>query len=152
MVMSGITESRCFVFLDDIVVYEKSLADHDEIRQVFDRIRESNLRLKPEKCEFLRKEFSYMRHVISEKAVLPYKTKKKATGEFPTPQTVKKLKHFLGLMSYYRHFRPRFSTLASRLHKLLKKFTRHDLTDEQEHAFRGLKNKLISPPILRYPK
>ena len=49
MVLSGLTGSRCFVFLDD--VYAKSLADHDtEIRQVFDRLRGSNLKLKPEKC------------------------------------------------------------------------------------------------------
>jgi hypothetical protein len=71
--------------------------------------------------------------------------------EFPTPQTVKKLKSFLGLMSYYRRFIPGFSRLASPLHKLLKKGARYEWANEQEHAFRSLKNKLISPPILRYP-
>jgi hypothetical protein len=41
-----------FVFFNDIVVYAKSLADHGaEIRQVFDRRRESNVKFKPEKCE-----------------------------------------------------------------------------------------------------
>ena len=85
MVLSGLTGSRCFVFLDD-VVYAKSLADHDtEIRQVFDRLRGSNLKLKPEKCEFLRKEISYLGHVISENGVLQDKTKTKVGEEFPTP-------------------------------------------------------------------
>jgi len=54
-------------------------------------------------------------------------------------------------MSYYRRFIPGFSELASPLHKLLKKDARYEWTSEQERAFRGLKNKLISPPILRYP-
>jgi hypothetical protein len=50
VVLSGLTGSRCFVFLDDIVVYAKSLAQHDaKIRQVFDRIWGSNLKLKPGK-------------------------------------------------------------------------------------------------------
>ena len=71
--------------------------------------------------------------------------------EFPTPQTVKQLKSFLGLMSYYRRFIPGFSGLASPLHKLLKKDARYEWTNDQAQAFRGLKNKLISPPILRYP-
>jgi len=118
---------------------------------VFDRLRESNLKLKPEKCEFLRKEVSYLGHVISENGVLPDKTKTKVTEEFPTPQTVKQLKSFLGLMSYYRRFNPGFSGLASPLHKRLKKDARYERSNEQEHAFRGLKNKLISRPILRYP-
>ena len=71
--------------------------------------------------------------------------------EFPTPQTVKQLKSFLGLMSYHRRFVPGFSGLAYPLHKLLKKDARYEWTNEQEHAFRVLRNKLISPPILRYP-
>jgi hypothetical protein len=76
VVLSGLTGSRCFVFLDDIVVYAKSLAQHDaKIRQVFDRIRGSNLKLKQEKCEFLQKEVSYLGHVISEDGVLPDKAK-----------------------------------------------------------------------------
>jgi hypothetical protein len=69
------------------VVYAKSLADHDtKIRQVFNRLRESNLKLKPEKCEFLRKEVSYLGHIILENGVLPDKTKTKVVEEFPTPK------------------------------------------------------------------
>jgi len=48
VVLSGRTASRCFVFLDDIVVYDKSLADDANIRQVFDRLRDSDLKLTPE--------------------------------------------------------------------------------------------------------
>jgi hypothetical protein len=152
MVLSDLTESRCFVFLDDIGVYAKSLADHDtKIRQVFDRLRDSNLKLKPKKCKFLRKEVSYLGHVILENGVLPDKTKTKVVEEFPTPQTVKQLISFLGLMSYYRRFIPAFSRLASPLHKLLKKDAKYEWTNEQEHAFRSLKTRLISHPILRYP-
>ena len=38
VVLSGLTGTRCFVFLDDIVVYARSLAEHDaKLREVFDR-------------------------------------------------------------------------------------------------------------------
>ena len=48
--MSVLTGSR-FVFLVDIV-HAKSLSDHDvKISLVFDRFTESNLKLKPEKCD-----------------------------------------------------------------------------------------------------
>jgi len=77
--------------------------------------------------------------------------KTKLIVELPTHQNVKQLKRFLGLMSYYRRFIPRFSTLASLFHDLLKKDAKYEWTDKQEQAFRGLKSRLISPPILRYP-
>jgi hypothetical protein len=85
VVLSGLTGTRCFVFRDDIVIYAKSLAENDaKIRQVFDRLRGSNLKLKSEKCEFLRKEVSYLGHIISENEYLPEKGKIKVKEEFPT--------------------------------------------------------------------
>jgi hypothetical protein len=72
VVLSGLTGSRCFVFLDDICVYAKSLSEHDtKLREVFDRLRENRLKLKAEKCQFLRKEVNYLGHVISERGVFP---------------------------------------------------------------------------------
>jgi hypothetical protein len=89
-------------------------------------------------------------HVISENGVLPDKITTKLIEEFPNTQTVKKLKTFLGFVSYYKRFIPIFSQLASPLHKILKRDNRYERTEEHEQAFRGLKSKMISPLILRY--
>ena len=64
---------------------------------------------------------------------------------------MKQLRSFLGLMSYYQRFVPRFSHIAAPLHKLLKKDAPYDWTINQEQAFQTLKEKLISPPVLKYP-
>ena len=64
-VLSGLTGTRCFVYLDDIVIYARSLAEHDvKLREVLDRLRTNKLKLQPEKCEFLQKEVSYLGHQI----------------------------------------------------------------------------------------
>jgi hypothetical protein len=53
IVLSGLTGARCFVFLDDIVIYAISLVDHDrKLRDVFRRLRKYNLKLQPDKFEF----------------------------------------------------------------------------------------------------
>ena len=71
-VLSGLTGTKCFVFLDNIVMYANSLVDHDrKLRDVFRRVRKYNLKLQPDKCEFLRKEVTFLRHTISEHAVEP---------------------------------------------------------------------------------
>ena len=45
-VLSGLTGTRCFVYLDDIVIYARSLADHNtKLREVLDRLRTCRLKL-----------------------------------------------------------------------------------------------------------
>ena len=52
-VLSGLTGIRCFVYLDDIVIYAKSLVENEtKLREVLGRLREHRLKLQPEKCEF----------------------------------------------------------------------------------------------------
>ncbi|KMQ85817.1 enzymatic polyprotein endonuclease reverse [Lasius niger] len=56
-VLKGIQELRCLVYLDDIVIYGSSLEDHNKrLAEVLRRLRENNLKLQSDKCEFLRKE------------------------------------------------------------------------------------------------
>jgi hypothetical protein len=71
-VLSGLTGTRCFVLLDDIVIYARSLSEHDtKLREVLGRVRRHNLKLQPDKCEFLRTEVSYLGHIITEEGVRP---------------------------------------------------------------------------------
>lgn len=69
-VLSGLTGTRCFVFLDDVVLYAWSLWEHNvKLREVLDRLRTYKLKLQPEKYQFLRKEVNYLGHVITEEGV-----------------------------------------------------------------------------------
>jgi len=55
-------------------------------------------------------------------------------------------------VGYYRKFIPQFSKIAAPLHKLLKKDAKYMWEESQEIAFRTLKQKLISQPILQCPE
>jgi hypothetical protein len=117
-VLSGLTGNRCFVFLEDIVIYANSLADHGrKLRDVFGRLRTHNLKLQLDKCEFLRKEVTFLGHKISE-----FDSRKiEAIRNFPVAKTAKQLKRFLGLAGYYRRFVPQFSKISASLLKVLRK-------------------------------
>ena len=54
------------------MIYAKDLEDHDKkVRRLFKQLKEANLSLLPEKCEFLFKEIAYLGHIISDKGVKP---------------------------------------------------------------------------------
>jgi hypothetical protein len=60
-VLMGINGIKAFVYLDDIIIYAKDLNDHSQkITEIFQRLRQYNLKLQPLKCEFLRKEINYL--------------------------------------------------------------------------------------------
>jgi hypothetical protein len=58
-VVSGIQGIKCLVYLDD--VFGENLRVHERLREVLERMRKYNLKLQPDKCEFLRKEGSLFR-------------------------------------------------------------------------------------------
>ena len=50
-VLRGLLWKKCLVYLDDIIVFSSTFEEHVErLGQVFDRLRQANLKLKPKKC------------------------------------------------------------------------------------------------------
>jgi len=61
-VLSGIQGIKCLVYLDDVIFGQNLETYNNRLREVFSRMRKQ--KLQPEKCEFLRKEVSYLGHVV----------------------------------------------------------------------------------------
>lgn len=151
-VLSGIQGIKCLVYMDDIVVFGENLKAHnDRLLEVLERMRKYNLKLQPDKCEFLRKEVSYLGHVIGSTGVRPDEKRVEAVKSYPVPKTTRELKGFLGLAGYYRRFIPNFSKIAKPLTELLKKNTPYVWDDRTEKAFNTLKELLTTQPLLQYP-
>lgn len=61
------------LYLDDITVYRMTFDEHlDNLSAILDRIQFVNLKLKPKKCNFLRREVRFLRHLISEEDIKTY--------------------------------------------------------------------------------
>lgn len=141
--LSGLQGLHCYVYLDDCIIYSHDLESHmSKLTLVFDRLRKFNLKLQPDKCEFLRREVAYLGHIITDKGVSPNPEKVKAVTEFPKPTNVKQIKSFLGLVGYYRRFIENFSKLTKPLTALLKKDVPFEWSSEQDTAFQILKKNL----------
>ncbi|MGH9619265.1 MAG: RNase H-like domain-containing protein [Bryobacteraceae bacterium] len=141
-----------FVFVDDILIYTKTEEEHEEmVRWVLGRLIANEYYAQPSKCEFFKRELSFLGHVISERGVDVQQHKVKAVQEWPTLQSKKDIKSFLGLTGYYRKFIPRYSAVAKPLSDLLKEDRKFDWGEEQRKAFDELKAALTNATFLAHP-
>lgn len=151
-VLTGLQGTELFVYLDDIVIYARSLSEHREkFEKLARRLRKANLKLQPSKCAFLQKEVAYLGHRISEDGVRPSVEKLQAVKQFPTPKNVREVREFLGLAGYYRRFIDSYSRISKPLTNLLKKDHGFDWDKDQERAFTTLRDALCKEPVLAYP-
>lgn len=151
-VLQDLQGKICLVYLDDIIVFSTSLQEHGEnIRKVFHKLREANLKVQLDKSEFLHKEIAFLGHIVTTDGVKPNPEKVRAIKEFPVPRTQKEIKGFLGLLGYYRKFIKDFAKLTKPLTECLKKGRKIDLNDRYIKAFQMCKNLLMNDPILQYP-
>ena len=151
------------VYLDDIIVYGVNMDEQIErLDTVFTRLREHNLKIKASKCVFFKDQVKYLGHIVSSKGVETDPTKVIAVAQWQPPKTLKELRSFLGMASYYRRFVNNFASIASPLHKLVgeagggKNKNKNapieiGWTAEHQKAFEMLKEKLVQSPTLAYP-
>ncbi len=71
---------------------------------------------------------------------------------WPVPIILKELRSFIGLAAYYRRFIRYFAEIAALLYRLLEKGATFIWTGECNTAFTTLKQKLMSAPVLAYPR
>ncbi|CAL5371561.1 unnamed protein product [Camellia sinensis] len=140
------------VYLDDIVIYSESLEDHlSHLRKVFSRLREHQLYVKKEKCEFAQREIKFLGHVICKGHVKMDNRKVHAITDWQAPSKVTELRSFLGLANYYRKFIEGYSKKAAPLTDLLKKDRPWKWDESCQAAFDKLKVAVASEPVLRLP-
>jgi hypothetical protein len=110
------------VFVDDILIYSKSLTEHlDHLNQVFSILNQHQLYLKKSKCSFAQQSLEYLGHIISHHGVSTDPKKTEAIASWPTPTDAKQLRSFLGLAGYYRKFIHGYGNISRPLTDLLKK-------------------------------
>lgn len=152
-VLRGIQWVESLLYMDDIITPGSTVQESlRRLENVFKRLLEANLKLKPSKCIFLQKSVNFLGHIVSEEGVHTCPDKIKAVRDWPTPVNAKQTRSFLGLASYYRKFVKGFADIARPLHKICEKKAKFVWSKECEEAFEKLKVALTQAPILAYPK
>lgn len=138
--------------MDDILIYSRNEEEHlEHLRLVLQCLRENKLYGKLSKCSFFEREIQYLGHTISGKGIAVDYSKVETIMTWPTPRSVKEVRNFMGLAGYYRRFVERFSQISNPITHLQKKAVKFEWTSECEKAFKELKHRLTTAPILKVP-
>lgn len=151
--LSGLSMFKILTYLDDIVIFSRSLEEHEkQLEMLLERLRRCNISLNLSKCSFAMKEVDFLGYSLNGDGVKPQKRLTDAIRNFPTPNTKKELKRFLGISNYYRDFIPMYADISSPLNALTSEKSDYLWTNECENAFVDLKSKLCSYPVLTFPR
>ena len=141
-VLRGITFA--FGYLDDILIFSPDNETHlKHLKEVFQRLREADLKLKASKCNFFKKHIQYLGHLVSGEGIEPLPEKLESLKDMPPPTNAKEVRQFLGLAGYYRKFVPKYADIARPLTNLTKQDVPYEWTNRCQQTFEFLKEMLL---------
>ena len=153
IVMEDLKNVICY--LDDTLVHSSSPRQHlQHLQDVFNRLRDHNLKLNPSKCEFLKQNIPYLGFMLSPQGITPDIDKVKIIKQLPPPDSPKKILSFIGMANYFRRHIKGFTFLAQQLTALTRKSAEWKggaLPPNALNAFEALKTALTSAPVMAYP-
>ncbi|GKC00700.1 putative reverse transcriptase domain-containing protein [Tanacetum coccineum] len=120
-------------------------------RTILDLLKKEKLYAKFSKCEFWLKEVQFLGHVVNRDGIHVDPSKVESVKNWKTPESSTEIRSFLGLAGYYQRFIENFSKIAKPLTLLTQKNKTYVWGDEQDEAFRILKEKLCNAPVLALP-
>ncbi len=142
-------------FIDDLlVVTHGDFQDHiDQLDLVMTKLEEAGLKCKIDKCFFAQPEMEYLGYIITTEGVKPNPKKVQAILDMQRPTNKTEVRHFVGMVQYYRDLWPRRSHILLPLTELTKGSKKGPIawTDECEQAFTEMKRLFARDTLLAYP-
>ena len=147
--------------MDDLLIFSKTFEKHlNHIELVLQQFKKHGIKIKPSKCNFFKREVSYLGRLISAEGytVDPRSTEAFTSKIMKRPTSISELRSLLGLISYLRRSIPNFSQIVKSLYQLLedKELQRGskqkiEWKDNHQLILDKLLTYLAEPPILACP-
>jgi hypothetical protein len=153
-VLREMLNPTCFVYINDILVFSKTRAEHqDHVSQVLQKLQENLLYASPEKCLFYLDQVTFLGFQILANGIQMETSKLSTILDWLYPQNLRELNRFLGFLNFYRKFIRAFSEVAAPLTDLTKESadtTTGLLRAESRSAFDRLKACFTPAPLLSH--
>lgn len=145
-------QPNVYSYIDDLIIVTETFEDHLRwLKIVFDKLKHANLAINEEKCKFCQSEVKYLGFIVNKNGLQVDPGKTAPIREYPAPRTLKQVRRFVGMTSWYRKFIENFASLMEPISRLLKTKQHWEWGCEQQTAFEAVKDRLMQAPILMRP-
>jgi hypothetical protein len=159
--LRGLVDDFCIVYLDDILIFSKTIEEHTQhLQQVCQRLREHELYGKPSKCDFYKKEMEFLGFIINAEGVQMDPRRVQTISEWKDhpPKSYHDVQVFLGFCNFYRRFIRGYANISRPITRLLNGSRPGKKTGNfalewgaaQHGAFLAMLNAFTKAPILRH--
>jgi len=114
-------------------------------------LKNNNLHLNPEKCVFEQNHLNFLRVRIVDSTVQMEQSKVDRVKDWTQPCNVQEVHKFLSFTGYYQRFIQGYSQIARPLLDLAKQAMFWQWEEKEQKAFKILRGKMISKPVLQQP-
>ena len=140
-------------YLDDILITsDGTFEDHmEKLDTVLRRLARAGFRARVDKCFFAEAELEYLGYQLTREGVQPQPKKVEAILRIAPPKTKRQLRHFLGMVNFYRDvWKWRSHTLAL-LTALISPKAKFIWGPEHQKAFGDMKKIISKETLLAFP-
>lgn len=139
------------IFIDDILIFGHSKAEHDRrLAAVMKRLEDNGLTVNNRKCQFGKDKVTFVGHELSAQGILPTQEKISAVKSFRRPESAEEVRSFLGLANNVGKFIPNLSSISTPFRDMSRKGAIFRWTKENERAFNTIKDALSNPKHLGF--
>lgn len=140
---------RVVNYMDDIVITGTNFEEHIKtLKLVLSRLRDVNLKLNIDKCEFFKSKITYLGFNIDSNGLSNTKERVESVLSSPIPENISEVRAFVGLVNYYSQFIPNFANKMIPLYQLLQKENDFVWTKQCQTAFEQMKSEVTTDRVL----
>jgi hypothetical protein len=141
----------CTGIADDVAVHGATEQEHDSnLWNLMEVAKQEGLVFNSSKCLIKVKEIPFFGQVYSADGVKPDPERVKAIRQLPEPESKQEVREFLGIATYMSPYVPRLSHHAAPLRDLLKQDVEFEWTEQQQSAFKAVKDIICEETMLAY--
>ncbi len=141
----------CQIYLDDIIIYSKTLKKHRRhVRLILHRLREIDLQIDINKCEFHMQKIIFLELLISIEELKMNSRKMQAVVDWSTLNNLIQMQFFIDFCNFYRRFIKNFSKIVRSMIRLTQKKIIFEWNKVCQIVFDYMKRRMIETSILRH--
>ena len=89
-VLGSLNWNEAVVYLDDILIFSKTKDEHiKRLKNVFQKIKDAGLKLKRDKCQFMKEETKFLGHIINKNGIKTEESKIQSIKDYERPKCIK---------------------------------------------------------------